>query len=65
MPLKNDIKQAKVTVHENLKDIEEEIISFIDKIRFKVGIHLPFGWWFFGAGFTLCFIIFSVANLLG
>jgi len=57
MPLKNDIDQAKADIYDAVNDIENELVSFTDKLRFKIGIALPLGWWFFGAGFTLSYLL--------
>jgi len=64
MAIKNDIKQAKINIDEKLSEIENELESLVDKIRFKIGVHLPFGWWFFGAGFTLAFLLNKLADAI-
>lgn len=65
MSLKNDIKIAKVKIHEEIEDIERELSDGWETFRFKMGLHTPWIWWFFAAGWTLCFILWQIARAIG
>lgn len=65
MPLKNDIAITKAKIYDEAKKIEDELSDEWEKFKFNLGLHTPWVWWFFGAGFTLCFILWQIANAIG